>query len=121
MIHGDFWFSNIFLTYDDTYKFIDMKGQVDNILTINGDIYYDYGKLFQSVLGYDLILNNLDVDYEYLNNMKEYFLIKCNEKNLNINYLKCVTRSLIFGNFPFINNNNTKIKQNIWDLINKIL
>ena len=50
MIHGDFWFSNIILTYDDNYKFIDMKGQVDNILTINGDIYYDYGKLYQSIM-----------------------------------------------------------------------
>jgi hypothetical protein len=34
-----------------------MKGQVDNILTTNGDIYYDYGKLYQSILGYDIILN----------------------------------------------------------------
>jgi hypothetical protein len=117
MIHGDFWFSNIILTYEDNYKLIDMRGQVDNILTINGDIYYDYGKLYQSIIGYDLILNELPIDCEYIRVMKEYFLEKCISKNLNLAYLKCVTKSLIFGTFGFINDSNPSIKQNIWKLI----
>ena len=112
VIHGDFWFSNIMLEYDDNYKFIDMKGQIDNILTLNGDMYYDYGKLYQSILGYDLILNNCNIDKEYILNMKTRFLKKCNELNLNINYLTAVTKSLIFGTFHSIENNETK--ERIW-------
>jgi len=118
MIHGDFWFSNIILTYDDKIKLIDMKGQVDNILTINGDIYYDYGKLYQSIIGYDLLLNNIELDIEYINTMKKYFIEKCKNINLNLTYLKCVTRGLIFGTFHFMNEGD-KSKEKIWDLINK--
>lgn len=120
MIHGDFWFSNIILTYDDSYKFIDMKGQVDNNLTINGDIYYDYGKLYQSILGYDLILNNDTINAEYINIMKEYFIEKCKEIGLNINYLHSTTKCLIFGTFNFIKENE-KVKNNVWKLINSDL
>lgn len=117
MIHGDFWFSNIILTYDDKYKIIDMKGQVDNILTLNGDVYYDYGKLYQSIIGYDLVLNNLELDCEYIDLMKNYFIEKCENINLNLTYLKYVTKGLIFGTFYFMNEND-KSKEKIWDLIN---
>jgi len=124
MIHGDFWFSNILLTYDDNYKCIDMKGQIDDILTINGDKYYDYGKLYQSILGYDLILNSDLIDYEYITKMKIYFLQKCKENGLNLSYLKFVTKSLVFGTLYFIQDNKD-IKENIWkfiqsDLMNNI-
>ena len=118
VIHGDFWFSNIILEYNDNYKLIDMKGQVDNILTLNGDLYYDYGKLYQSILGYDLILNNCIIDEEYINSIKIYFLEKCKEKNLNLEYLYSVTKSLIFGTFHSIQHNETKI--NIWNFLKKL-
>ena len=135
MIHGDFWFSNIILTYDDNYKFIDMKGQVDNILTINGDIYYDYGKLYQSIMGYDLILNGKEfngkefngkefngkeLDMNYINSTRQYFMEKCKSLDLNLTYLKYVTKALIFGTFYFIKDSNTQIKNNIWELIKMI-
>jgi hypothetical protein len=110
--------SNILLTYDDNYKFIDMKGQVDNILTTNGDAYYDYGKLYQSILGFDLILHGDSIDPKYIQDNKEYFLLKCEENNLNIPYLKMVTKSLVFGVFhslmPF------DPKENIWEFIKTI-
>ena len=117
-IHGDFWFSNIILTYDDSLKFIDMKGQVDNILTTCGDIYYDYGKLYQSILGYDLILHDNEINYNYLNTMKEYFISKCKQKNLNINYLTIVTKSLVFGTLHSLKPNDPKDK--IWNFIKTI-
>lgn len=117
-IHGDFWFSNIILTYNDKYKFIDMKGQVDDILTTNGDAYYDYGKLYQSILGYDLVLHRDPLDQEYIRVNKEHFLLKCQERNINIKYLTAVTRSLIFGTIHFIK--PTDPKENIWQLIKNI-
>jgi RIO-like serine/threonine protein kinase len=61
-IHGDLWFSNILLTYDKQIKVIDMKGKVDNIFTTSGDIMYDYGKLYQSILGYDKVLYNFNFE-----------------------------------------------------------
>jgi tRNA A-37 threonylcarbamoyl transferase component Bud32 len=118
IIHGDFWFSNIIMEYNDTFKLIDMKGQVDNILTLNGDMYYDYGKFFQSILGFDLIINKCDIDKEYLNNMKVYFLQKCQQKGLNVEYLLAVTKSLILGTFHSIENNDIKIK--LWKFIKEI-
>lgn len=117
-IHGDFWFSNIILTYDDNLKFIDMKGQVDNILTTSGDIYYDYGKMYQSILGYDLILHGDEINHSYINNIKEYFISKCKQKNLNIDYLTIVTKSLVFGTLHFLNPNDPKDK--IWNFIKTI-
>jgi capsule biosynthesis phosphatase len=117
-VHGDFWFSNIILTYEDTLKCIDMKGQVDHILTTCGDIYYDYGKFYQSILGYDLILHNDDVNYNYVNMMKEYFIFKCEKKNLNMKYLTSVTKSLIFGTFHSLKPNDSKCK--IWEFIKTI-
>jgi capsule biosynthesis phosphatase len=118
IIHGDFWFSNILLTYTDEYKFIDMKGQVFNELTLNGDCYYDFGKLYQSIIGYDIILNNKELDQDYINQMKEYYLKKSREINLNIEYLRWVTKCLIFGTFPFMNNSVPKDK--VWELLKSI-
>ena len=48
-------------------------GFIFNILTLNGDIYYDYGKLYQSILGYDLVLNNYLIDKEYVDFIETYF------------------------------------------------
>ena len=118
MIHGDYWFSNIILTYNDEYKLIDMRGQVDGILTIQGDKYYDYGKLYQSIIGYDLILNGDTIDNEYIESTKNQYLKKCEDMGLNLEYLRWVTKSLIFGTFHFYSNNvNDSIKNKIWLLL----
>jgi len=115
VIHGDFWFSNIILDYDNQYKVIDMKGQVDGILTLNGDMYYDYGKLYQSILGYDLVLNGCEIDPEYLSFAKAIFLSSCNKLNLDIEYLTAVTRSLMLGTIYFIEDQKTKMR--VWEFI----
>ena len=119
VIHGDYWFSNIILSYEDTYKLIDMKGQVDGILTLNGDKYYDYGKLFQSIIGYDLVLNDVHINTEYIDTIKTIFIEKCRNTGLNVEYLKYVTKSLIFGTFHSIDK-PIQTKQNIWLLIKSL-
>jgi len=119
IIHGDFWFSNIILEYSEKYKLIDMKGLVDGIPTLNGDIYYDYGKLYQSICGYDLILNNCVVNELYIQQMKNYFELKCNSINLNFAYLKNVTFSLIFGTIHSIENFETKAR--VWKFLESLL
>lgn len=118
-IHGDLWFSNIILSYDDSYKFVDMKGQLYNNLTLSGDKYYDFGKLYQSIIGYDLILNKDTINYNFIKEMELYFLKKCNDINLNITYLKYVTKSLIFGVFHSLNVNSPK--KEIWELLKSII
>lgn len=119
MIHGDFWFSNIILDYNNQYKVIDMKGQVDGILTLNGDMYYDYGKLYQSILGYDLVLNDCQVDWSYISTMRDIFIGTCTNLGIDIHYLTAVTRSLMFGTIYFIEDHTTK--QRIWEFIKQSL
>jgi hypothetical protein len=93
-----------------------MKGQVDGILTTQGDIYYDYGKFYQSIIGYDLILNDCKINATYLEKTKNYFLERCKSEGLDLNYLKYVTKSLIFGTFHSIDK-CMRIKENIWTLL----
>ena len=114
MIHGDFWFSNILVNHNE-YKILDMKGQVDGILTLNGDMYYDYGKLYQSILGYDLVLNGCLLDEEYLEKMKELFLSKC--AGLDIAYLTAVTKALMLGTISFIENQDAKLR--VWEFVKR--
>jgi capsule biosynthesis phosphatase len=119
IIHGDFWFSNILLTYSENIQCLDMRGQVDHELTLNGDMYYDYGKMYQSILGYDLILNKKEVSLEYKEKINDYFLKKCIERGLNIEYLHWVTMSLIFGSFYYLPSNISK--KDVWDWFTNIL
>ncbi len=121
VIHGDFWFSNIILDSKGSYKFLDMKGINDGILTLNGDIYYDYGKLYQSILGYDLVLNGDDNTHNaYIKDMKQYFIKKCCDKGLDIHFLTYVTKGLVFGTLPFISHYENDIKKNVWAFIKTI-
>lgn len=118
IIHGDFWFSNIFVTYDDNIKLIDMRGKIYDTITTNGDMYYDYGKMYQSILGYDLILNKNKLDMSYITKNKEYFLNKCKKKGLCINYLTYVTKSLLFGVFHSLNSGDSA--EEIWEFVKNV-
>lgn len=56
-MHGDPVFTNVLINSQGKLKFIDMRGALgDGNITIKGDVFYDYGKVYQSLLGYDLIL-----------------------------------------------------------------
>jgi hypothetical protein len=97
-----------------------MRGKVGNVLTIYGDILYDYGKIYQSIIGYDFILMSIPLDYEYINNNKQifedYIITKFNQKTLND--IKWITKSLILTLIPLHNNSNCL---NYYSLINTII
>ena len=48
-IHGDPVFSNVMLTSANETAFIDMRGRVGDVLTTGGDVFYDLGKVYQSL------------------------------------------------------------------------
>jgi len=117
-IHGDLWFSNIIIDYSNNIKLIDMKGKVFNTFNTGGHIYYDYGKLYQSFLGFDEIIYGDSIDNSYKNKMKTYFENYIKKIGININDLKTITLSLVIGTFHSISNENTK--KNLWNWIKEI-
>ena len=108
IIHGDPVMTNIIINDLDKIKFIDMRGKIGNNLTILGDSLYDWAKLYQSLIGYDKILLNKSIDFEYEKKFiiyfKNYFINKYSSQNFN--NLKLITKSLIFSLIPLHNNSN---------------
>lgn len=108
IIHGDPVFSNIIITEDENIKFIDMRGKLGNKLTIQGDIFYDYSKIYQSIIGYDEILLNKIVSNKYRTNLItvfEQFIINNFGKN-KLEHIKMITNSLLLSLIPLHNNEN---------------
>jgi len=104
VIHGDFVFSNILFT-NENIKLIDMRGKIDDQLTVFGDKFYDYAKLYQSLIGYDFILNNKSISFSYI----ELYIKTFESKFINmygkeqLEYLKFLTASLLFTLIPLHN------------------
>ena len=106
MIHGDMVFSNCILTNND-FKLIDMRGLVGNTFTIFGDIFYDYGKIYQSLVGYDEILLDKKISNNYKMKLIKIFndyIIK-NYGNKYLFIIKQITKSLLFTLIPLHKNN----------------
>jgi len=97
VIHGDTVFTNILQTKTGI-KFIDMRGKQGNINTIYGDKFYDYAKIYQSIIGYDFILNNIEINYSYVNSLKNYFESLFTKEELTI--IKWITSSLLYTLLP---------------------
>jgi hypothetical protein len=115
IIHGDPVFTNIFFQPNNNkIKFIDMRGMLGDIQTIFGDIFYDYAKIYQSLIGYDFIYNDKVFDKPYIQeNIKifnELFLEKYNRQQLE--NVRKITVSFLYSMLPFHNNEN-KIKKYI--------
>ena len=105
-IHGDTVFTNILINQHEKIKFIDMRGQQGEQLTICGDWLYDWAKFYQSLIGYDEILLDKQINKEYKNKMitkfEKIFLEWYNEEDLN--NLKMITTSLLFTLIPLHDN-----------------
>ena len=114
-IHGDLWFSNILIDFKNNIKCIDMKGQVNGVYTTGGDALYDYGKLYQSFLGYDTVLYSDAVTPAYMDTMKHLFLTEVMKRGVKKHELEAVTFSLVIGTLHFIRDLATK--QRVWNWI----
>jgi capsule biosynthesis phosphatase len=106
VIHGDPVMTNILINNFGKIKFIDMRGKLDNELTIYGDFLYDWAKLYQSLVGYDKILTNKYISKTYelsiIKCFEKYFIEIYSEKYLEI--LKTIVKSLLFTLIPLHNN-----------------
>jgi hypothetical protein len=105
MIHGDPVFTNIMLVDKNKFKFIDMRGRVDDSDTIMGDIFYDYAKVYQSLSGYDEILFNVRVEQEYRGMMVNIFKEYAQEY---FNDIVLLTSSMLFSLLPLHDKNHEK-------------
>lgn len=117
IIHGDLVFSNIILDTNNNFIFIDPRGKLGNNIAIEGDIYYDFAKILQSLYGYDFILFNKNIDKEYLEYLRNIFYkwLKNNFSDINIFYLKIICKSLLFSLIPLHK------KENFYNFFNIIL
>lgn len=98
IIHGDPVFTNILKT-ETGIKFIDMRGKLGDELTLEGDMYYDFAKIYQSIIGYDFILNDIEIDNIYINKFKTHFESKFIDPD-SIKHIKLITASLLFSLLP---------------------
>ena len=107
-IHGDPVFTNILQT-ETQIKLIDMRGKQGEELTIFGDIYYDYAKIYQSILGYDFILNDVEIDNVYISSLKSHFESKFQLDEMK--KIKLITASLFFTLIPLHQYSEEKFKK----------
>lgn len=112
VIHGDPVFTNIICDMTNNYKFVDMRGKLGDIYTICGDIFYDYAKVYQSLLGYDFILHEEEIDYEYLRGLQAYFKYHIINKFgvERIKDIEMITCSLLVTLLPLHNDENKCLK-----------
>ena len=96
-----------------------MKGKVDVLLTTGGDIMYDYGKMYQSVLGYDTLLYGTSVSVPFAKKIKQYIENKFLQRGVDLTSLQAVTISLIMGTFTFIH--STETKHNVWKWVTRLM
>jgi hypothetical protein len=75
-----------------------MRGKLGETLSIQGDIYYDYAKVYQSLIGYDFILNDTEIDNVYANKFIKHFESKFDFKELLA--IKLITASMLFSLIP---------------------
>jgi len=90
----------------EDYKHINMRGKIGNKLSIYGDAMYDWAKLYQSLIGYDKILQNKNISSNYQHSMTDAFenyFIELNP-DMNLENMKLITKSLLFSLIPLHDN-----------------
>jgi capsule biosynthesis phosphatase len=110
IIHGDPVFTNVFET-PTGIKFIDMRGKQGDEVTLYGDVYYDLAKVYQSLIGYDNILNGIEIDDAYRSELVTYFESMFNKEVLD--KIKLITSSLLISMLPLHDDDKTKFNKYI--------
>jgi len=103
MIHGDPVFTNVLLDNADCIKLIDMRGIVGDTFTIYGDPIYDLAKVYQSLIGYDFILNGVvskKVNERLISTLGAFSKI---EYGIDIDEIKKYSAGLYFSLIPLHN------------------
>ena len=101
-VHGDPVFSNIIKNTSDNIKFIDPRGGYLSKFSIFGDKFYDYSKVYQSLLGYHQIINNKSLNNTYVAELKQYYekLIINTFGVERLKHIKVITSSLYVSLIP---------------------
>jgi thiamine kinase-like enzyme len=110
VIHGDPVFTNIFET-PTGIKFIDMRGKQEDEFTIFGDIFYDLAKIYQSLIGYDNILNGVEIDNTYSNSLIAEFENMIDK--IALGKIKLITASLLISMLPLHDDDENKFNKYI--------
>jgi aminoglycoside phosphotransferase len=106
IIHGDPVFTNILIDKNNKIKFIDMRGEIGDTLTIEGDMFYDYGKIYQSLIGYEEVHQSTHISNMYKNNILKYYENYLIEKfdHETLIYVRAIAYSLLFTLIPLHDN-----------------
>jgi capsule biosynthesis phosphatase len=106
VVHGDPVMTNILIDTHGNIKFIDMRGKQGDKETIYGDWLYDWSKLYQSLVGYDKILQNKQISLIYEEKMIKTFENKFIDQYSETDFinLKNITKSLLFSLIPLHDN-----------------
>ncbi len=110
VIHGDPVFTNIFDT-PTGIKFIDMRGKQEEEFTIFGDMFYDLAKVYQSLVGYDNILNGVEIDNIYSSNLITEFENIIDR--IALSKIKLITASLLISMLPLHDDDEVKFNKYI--------
>ena len=105
VVHGDPVFSNVLLTDDGRIYLLDMRGELGNVLTLQGDLTYDLSKVYQSLLGYDFIILSQPLherDAELLEELRHTFrsFVREHYPEVRLSDIVKITASHYFGIVP---------------------
>ena len=117
MIHGDPVFTNVLTDHDGNIKFIDMRGKLGSQYTVGGDPMYDIAKVYQSLSGYDCILNNtpFTVNQQLIDQLAAWVV---QNYSFTITDVRKFTAGLYFSLIPL--HNNEKCQQ-YYELAQKLI
>tara|TARA_Y100000589_G_scaffold61480_1_gene52623 strand:+ start:5763 stop:7661 length:1899 start_codon:yes stop_codon:yes gene_type:complete len=118
-VNGDPWLSNTMLDVNSNIKFLDMKGDINGKLTTNGDPLTDYCKIMQSLYGFDYIVSDLEINENYLLDLREYYQNKLESIGYSLITIKAITACLIAKTISFFEK-DSKYKNAIWDISIKL-
>lgn len=115
IIHGDPVFTNTILDTNNNIKLVDPRGKLGESETIYGDIFYDYAKIYQSLVGYDFILLEKDFNERYMQEMVQYFedFVKSKYGVKRLAAIKLITASMLFSLIPLHDNDKCEKYYNL--------